>query len=86
MTENPVHAETISADDYQPPWKDRAAEDRWAIDEGAQPAYSVPAPVPSTAPGEGNLDPDADLAEKDEWPDGEAPANAERPTRYTEDE
>ena len=67
-------SEVISADDYQPPWEDRAAEGRWAIDEGALPAYSVPPAAPERE------------AEPDPADDGEAPASADRPTRYTEDD
>jgi len=66
-------SEVISADDYQPPWEDRAAEERWAIDEGVRPVYSVPSVTPER---------EAEPAEED---DGEAPASADRPTRYTED-
>jgi len=63
---------TMSADDYQPPWEDRAAEDRWAIDEVAPPTYSVPPGLP-VAP------------ETAEGGDGEEPANADKPTRYVEE-
>lgn len=37
---------TMSAEDYSPPWEDRSAGDRWAIDEGPPPAYVVPTELP----------------------------------------
>ena len=66
---------TMSADDYQPPWKDRPAEDRGAIDESAFPAYAVPptslrTPAEDGTDGEGSDEPEPDETPPDE-PDHE---------------